>query len=395
MRRLLIPALFALALLALLVWAFAPRPVPVETAQALPRSFSVTVAEEGEARIREVYTVSAPITGRLQRIALQPGDAVEADKTVVVRIGPVAPALLDARARAVAEAAVAAAEAAVDLARALVIQAEATQEYAATEAERAQQLYDRAALSQRLLDNAILARRTADAAVESARANLAVRGRELDSARAVLADGAVTPDERCCVEIVTPVSGRILRVMTEDEQVVQPGMPIIEIGNPGNLEIVVHVLSRDAVRIVPGAGATITGWGGPPLQAVVDRIEPAAATRISALGIEEQRVEVILSLTGTPDDWQALGHGFRVIAGIEVWRGAEVLSIPVGALFRDGSDWAAFAVAEGRARLRILRIGERNEDLAQVLEGLAEGEQVILHPGDAVADGVRVAPLAE
>jgi len=392
MRRLLFPVTVGLIFLGLLIWAFMPRPVAVETAPVAPRTIAVEIEEEGEARIREVFTVSAPIAGKLQRSALHAGDTVEAGKTVVARIGPAAPALLDSRSRAVAEAAVAAAEAAVDLARAQVLQAEAAHDHAAAEAGRSRILFERSAISERVFDNSVLELRTAEAALESARANLAVRERERDSARAVLADGNGAGAEPCCVEIVTPVSGRILRVVTENEQVVQPGTPIVEIGNPGNLQIEVELLSRDAVRVVPGAGAVITGWGGPDLAATVERIEPAAVTRVSALGIEEQRVEVILSLSGDAADWHALGHGFRVLARIRVWQGEGVLSVPVGALFRDGSDWAVFAVSDGRAVLRRITLGQRNDLFAQVTGGVTEGEAVILHPGDTVQDGTQVEP---
>ncbi|MEY4696567.1 MAG: hypothetical protein RIT14_995 [Pseudomonadota bacterium] len=392
MRRYLIPAIAGAATLALLIWAFAPRAIEVETATVTRSDLAVDIEVEGVARIREVFVVSAPIAGRLQRIALHPGDEVTAGDSVA-RIGPAAPALLDSRSRAVAEATVAAAGAAVDLARAQLAQAEAAQEFAASEAARSRALFDRATLSRRVLENAILAERTAVSAVASARANLAVRERELESASAVLADGDATGAEACCIDIVTPVSGRILRVATEDEQVVQPGVPILEIGNSDNLQVEVDLLSRDAVRVTAGAEATITGWGGPDLPARVERIEPAAVTKVSALGIEEQRVSVILSLAGSTADRQALGHGFRVLARIRVWEGRDIPVIPVGALFRDGADWACFVLAQGRADLRRIRIGQRNEDVAQVLDGLREGETVVLHPSDAVAAGVRLRSL--
>jgi HlyD family secretion protein len=231
------------------------------------------------------------------------------------------------------------------------------------------------------------------AALDSARANLSVRERELESARAVLGAPDPTAADACCVSLVAPVSGKVLRVLSEDEQVVAPGTPILDIGNPGNLEISVDLLSRDAVRVREGAAATVSGWGGPPIPARVERIEPSATTQVSALGIDEQRVGVILALEGDPQDWHLLGHGFRVIARITLWRQDDVLSIPVGALLRDGSDWATFMVQDGRARLQTITLGERNEDFAQVLTGLAAGDAVILHPSDTVADGVAVTPL--
>lgn len=388
MRRLL-AALALLAIAGLLVWAFAPRPVEADLAQIAPRTIEVAIEEEGEARIREVFTVSATIGGKLSRTSLHPGDEVLAGETVVARIGPAAPALLDSRARAVAVATVAAAQAAVDLARAQLAQAEATLDFATAEADRSRALFEKATISKRMYDNAVLAQKTAAAAVDSARASLAVRERELESAAAVLsADGSA--EAACCVEIVAPVSGRVLRVLTEDEQVVLPGTPLMEIGNPGDLKVVVDLLSRDAVRVREGAEAVVDGWGGAPIPARVERVEPSAVTKVSALGIDEQRVEVVLALAGDPADRQLLGHGFRVIARITIWKGEGVLAIPVGALFRDGADWAAWVLRDGRARLTPITLGERNDDWAMVLTGLAAGDEVVLHPSDQIADGVAI-----
>lgn len=388
MRRLLPAAAAAAAVIALLVWAFLPKVPTVETAPVTRKDLTVRIEAEGEARIREVVVVSAPIAGLLQRITLHPGDRVEAGQTVA-RVGPVAPALLDSRARAVAQASVAAAAAAVDLARSQVDQAEAAQDYAKTEANRARALFARAALSQRLLDDALLAERTASAAAASARANLAVRARERDSAQAVLDGGITGTTPPCCIDVRAQAGGTILRVVTEDEQVVQPGTPILEIGDLADLGIVADVLSRDAVRIIEGAKATVTGWGGPDVAARVQRVEPGATTQVSALGIEEQRVEVRLSLLDAPPP--GLGHGFRVTALITVWQGKDVLTVPVAALFRDGADWAVFEVADGRAVLRKLDLGQRTDMLAEVAGGIEDGAVVILHPDDAVEDGAKVA----
>jgi HlyD family secretion protein len=389
MRRL-ISAIAVLALFAGIVWAFLPRPVEVEVAEVGPRTIEVAVVEEGEARIREVFTISATIGGKLRRIDLHAGDPVFAQKTVVAAIGPAAPALLDSRARGVAEAARSAAQSAVDLAMAQVAQSKAALEFKAAEATRSRELYEKSALSKRLLDSAVLEQQTAQAALDSANANLAVSKRQLESAEAILDTGDPYGTKACCVYIFAPVSGRVLRVLSENEQVVQPGTPILEIGDPGNLEIAVDLLSRDTVRVREGADARITGWGGPPIAARVERIEPSARTMVSALGIDEQRVRVILNLRGDPKDWRLLGHGFRVIANITLWKGEGVLSIPVGALFRDGADWATYVVQDGRARLQIITLGERNDSVAQVLSGVQSGDQVILHPSDLVAQGVAV-----
>ena len=391
MRRL-IPIAALLLAAGFLFWAFMPRPLEVELADVATRPLDVSVEEEAEARIREVFSLSATTAGKLQRIRLHAGDEVAGGVSVVAEIAPAPPAMLDARAKAQAEAAVAAAQAALDLGRAQLAQAQAGLEFTTTEADRAVALYEKGSISRHNFDAAILSRRTAEAAVDSTRAALAMRQRDLESAQAMLAAGNGGPGT-CCTTLVAPVSGRILRVLTESEQVLQPGTPILEIGDPANLEIVADLLSRDAVRLKPGAPAVITGWGGPDLPAQVDRIEPSAVTKVSALGIEEQRVKVILSLTGPVEEYRKLGHGFRVIARISLWQGQDVLSIPVGALFRDGSDWATYVARDGKARLVRLELGERNEDFAQVLAGLSAGDQVILHPGDTLADGSAITPL--
>ena len=189
------------------------------------------------------------------------------------------------------------------------------------------------------------------------------------------------------------MSDRVLRVLTESEQAVQPGTPILELGDPGNMEIVVELLSRDAVRVAEGARATVSGWGGALSAAKVERVEPAAVTRVSALEIEAQRVTVILALERATADWKQLGHGFRVTASIAIWQQDEVLTISVGALFRDGPDWSANLLREGRVALRKIAQGERNETYAQVQDGLRAGDQIILHPSDRGADGLRAVAL--
>jgi HlyD family secretion protein len=389
MRRL-VPVVALLALIGLLVWAFMPRPVEVEVAEVALRPLEIVVEEEGEARIREVFTVSATMTGKLQRISLHAGDSVVKGETVVALIGPAAPVLLDSRARAVAEAAASAAQAALDLARAQLDQAEAIRDFMTTEANRAVALFARGAISQRAHDDAVLEQKTAEAAVSSAHANVAVREKELESALAVLDPDQTGEASACCVQVLAPASGRVLRVLTESEQVVQPGTPLLEIGDPGNMEIEIELLSRDAVRVQEGASATVSGWGGDSIPAVVERVEPSAVTKVSALGIDEQRVKVILALTGPPESFSQLGHGFRVIARITLWRQEDVLTIPVGALFRDVGDWATYVLRDGRATVQSLTLSERNESLAQILDGLQPGDMVILHPSDLVSDGVSV-----
>ncbi|MCL4676083.1 MAG: HlyD family efflux transporter periplasmic adaptor subunit [Pararhodobacter sp.] len=391
MLRRLFQIVIVIAVIAAAAWALWPRPVPVETAVVGSRDIEITVEEDGKSRIRDVFSVSAPISGQMMRLNLLPGDAVTAQETVVATIRPAAPSLLDARTRRVAEAAVEAARAAVDLAGAELRQAEAQLNFLQGELTRASALVRRGTISERAFEKAKLDVETAMATVESANAALMVRRRELESAEANLlqgTEGGATDD--CCVTVKAPVSGQVLRVLTESEQVVQAGMPLVEIGNPADLEIVAEVWSRDAVRMAPGAPATIEGWGGTPLRATVFRIDPSAVTKISALGIEEQRVSVVLRLEEDAARWTRLGHDFRVVARISLWRGTNLLAVPIGALFRQAGGWAVFVAEEGTARLRTIELGERNTDHAEVKQGLAAGDRVILHPSDVIADGTRI-----
>ncbi len=391
MMRRLITLLLVLLIAGGFAWALWPRPIEVETATIDRRTIEIAVEEEGKTRIREVFTVSSPLTGRMARINLHPGDPVVANSTVIAQIRATAPTLLDSRTRRVAEAAIDAAIANVDLANAQLSQAEAQGEFLKGELDRAERLARTGTTPERSLEKARLDLATGAAAIQSARANLVVRQRELERARAALLEPGETEDEvDCCVPVKSPVSGRVLRILTESEQVVQPGTPIVELGNPDDLEIVVDLLSRDAVRVKPGAKAAIEGWGGGPLQAEVERVDPAAFTKVSALGIEEQRVSVVLTPLGDPEAWRQLGHEFRVIARIAISQADDVVAAPLGALFRSGGDWAAYTVTGDRAQTVKLQIGERNADFAEVVSGLETGQTVILHPSDQIAEGTRV-----
>jgi HlyD family secretion protein len=389
--------LIGLAIAGLVVWALWPQPVLVDMAVIKKGPLEVTVEDEGITRIHDVYTVSSPILGKMLRSPREVGDKVVADKTLVAEIEPAAPTFLDVRSQRVNEAAVRAAQAAVDLAEAQIKQANAQLEFAKSDLRRAEELAASSTISTRTLEKAKLDVDSAEAAVASAKATLEVRRRELESAKAQLIQpGEIKAGERsasCCIEVRSPIDGVVLKIIAESEQVVQPGAPLVEIGNPGDLEIAVDFLSRDAVRIKPGDVARIESWGGDQiLNARVERVEPTGFTKVSALGIEEQRVKVILNLLGPETAWMRLGHGYRVIARVVVWHGDDVPQVPLGALFRAGDDWAVFVVSDGRARRRIVKIGERNLHAAQVIGGLVLGEQVVMHPSDRVQDGVRVEP---
>lgn len=394
MRRI-FALLLGAGVIAVIAWALWPQPVPVDVATIGKGPLEVVVEDEGITRIREVYTVSAPIGGKMLRAEREVGDRVVAGKTVVAVIEPTDPTFLDVRTQRVNEAAVEAAQAAVDLAEAQIKQARSQLEFAQGDLRRAEELAARQTISARALEKAKLDVTSAEAAVASAVATLEVRRRELESARARLIQPGdpATRSASCCIEVRSPIDGLVLRIVAESEQVVPAGAPLIELGDPNDLEIVVDFLSRDAVRIVPGAPARIESWGGETaLNARVRRIDPTGFTKVSALGIEEQRVKVLLDFTDPAEKWRQFGHGYRIVARVAVWRGDDVLLVPLGALFRQGENWAVFVVADGRARQRLVGIGERNLRAARVLDGLEPGDEVVLHPSDRVHDGVRVQP---
>jgi HlyD family secretion protein len=383
-----------LGLLALIAWALWPQPVPVDLGTVSRGALEVTVEDEGITRIHDVYTVSSPILGKMLRSPREVGDKVVADKTLIAEIQPAAPTFLDVRSQRVNQAAVQAAQAGVELAEAQIKQHESQLEFAKGDLRRAQELAVSKTISARALDKAKLDVDSAETAVASAKATLEVRRRELESARArLMQPGDIDASARTAVQVRAPIDGVVLKLIAESEQVVPPGAPLVDIGNPNDLEIAVDFLSRDAVRIKPGQPARIESWGGDKvLNAKVKRVEPTGFTKISALGIEEQRVKVILEFTGPPTEWRELGHGYRVVARVVVWHSDDVLKVPLGALFRQGNDWAVFVATDGRAKLRLIKIGERNLHNARVLDGLKDGEQVVLHPSDRVHDGVRIEP---
>ncbi len=395
MRTLLLVVVLA-AIVAGLAYAFWPKPALVDLGTVRVAPFEVTVDDEGVTRIRDIYTVSAPIGGTVLRSPREIGDAVTANDTLIAVIEPIQPTLLDARSRRVAEVAVSAAEAAVALAEAQVREGEAERDFMTSELQRISELTRRNVASQRELDRARLNLAKAETMVATAEASLEVSRHELASARAQLLEPtrvgiSEVEATTCCVQIRAPVDGRVLDIPVESEQVVQPGTPLADIGDPADLEIVAELLSRDAVRVRPGQSAEIDGWGGTTsFAAEVVRVEPAAFTKVSALGIEEQRVKTVLRFTDEDAAREALGHDYRVIVRIAVYDDDDAVLVPLSALFRRGGDWAVFVRDGDTARERLVEIGERNSRDAQVLSGLEPGDQVVLHASDKVADGVRI-----
>lgn len=389
--------------LAAVAWFAWPRPIPVDLATATIGPMEVTIDEEARTRVRHIYTVSAPITGQVLRISspedthdtsVHVGDQVVADETVVAVMQSMAPSFIDIRSREELQAARAASAAAVKLAEAEVRRIEAALEFSRGELERAQSLAATDTISVKSLDTAKLAVVTNETALQSAEALLNVRRSEYEIAAARLigpsTDGALA-SVGCCVEIRAPASGRVLKVLQQSEGVVTAGTPLVEIGDPLDLEVVADLLSSDAVQIKVNAPVSIEGWGGPPLLGRVTAVEPEGFVKVSALGIEEQRVRAIVDFVGPPEAWSALGNEFRVIVRIGLWNADSALTVPVAALFRRGDDWAVFAVRDGRAKATVVTVGKRNERSAEILSGLSEGDQVVLHPSDRVTNGGAVA----
>ncbi len=394
MRRWLFRGAIGALLIAALIYGFWPSPIPVDLAEVKQEPLKVTVNDEGVARIREVYVVSAPIAGRVLRSELEVGDHVEKGKTLIAAIRPTAPSFLDERNRRAAEASVKIAEAALTLAQANLARSNAEQEFAASEKDRAERLAQRGIAPERTLEQATSDLRAKEAAVASSKAEITMRVRELEQAKANLIEPTTAISETnpgsCCVDVTAPITGEVLKIDTESETVVAPATPLAELGQHSDLEIVVDFLSGDAVRVKQGAEATVEDWGGPPLRARVRRIEPAGFEKVSALGIEEQRVFVRLDLLDPPEAWARLGHEYRVYVRIVVWATDNALTVPLSALFRQGNDWAVFKVERGRVVLQRVAIGERNSSAAVVESGLSAGDRVIVHPNDRVADGVHV-----
>lgn len=383
-----------IAMLGLLVWAFLPSPVEVDLGRVGRGHLEVTVEHEGKTRVRERYVVSAPLAGQLLRIELHPGDVIKAGKTVVATIEPAEPVLLDARAVAEAEARVRATEAARGRTEPQLRSARASYDLAETNLARIRKLAEGRAASHQDLDEAEHRLRVASEEVKSAQFAARIADFELELARAALVrtrppqPGA--PDAGR-FEIRAPVNGRILRVFQESETAITAGTRLLEVGDSADLEVEVDVLSADAVRIPPHARAILDEWGGnAPLHGRVRVVEPSAFTKVSALGVEEQRVNVVIAITDPPEKRRPLGDAFRVEARIVIWEREDILKVPAGAIFRNGGGWAVFVVERARASLRPIRIGHSNGLETQVLEGLKENDVVILHPGDRVKDGVSV-----
>lgn len=380
----------------LLLYGFLPPAVDVDLGSVVRGPLTVMVEEDGKTRVRERYIVSAPLAGRLLRTPLHCGDPIKANETVVATVEASESTLLDDRARAEADFRLKAAEAHREQAKALIERARDAESITKADLSRAESLYAKKTLAEESYDAVRLKYRLASHDLRVAEFDLTIAEFERHQAQAALTRFSERPESQQQLfhhEIRAPISGRVFRVFEESATPVEVGTHLIEVGDPTDLEVVIDVLSVDAVVIKPGTNVRLSHWGGEvPLEARVRTVEPSAFTKISALGIEEQRVWIIADILTPPEERRSLGDGFRVEAGIVTWQAEDVLKVPAGALFRKGDDWAVFLVRQTRAVLQTVRIGHANNIETEILEGLSSGDQVILHPSDRIRSGALVVP---
>ena len=378
-------------------YGFLPQPVLVDSAQVSRGLLRVTVREEGKTRVVDRYVIAAPVTGYVQRVRLEVGDRVQQGQ-IVARLEPLRSTVLDPRSRAEAGARVETAQASLLAAEESTQVAAEEARYAETELARMRALYDAGTIARDQLERAETEARRTQASLEAARANIKVAERELETARIARKDFAaenrIAPGE--VVSVRAPTAGRVLKRFRESEGVINSGEPLLEVGSPRTLEVEVEALSSDAVRISPGTRLLFERWGGDyPLEGIVRTVEPFGFTKISALGVEEQRVLVIADFTSPHEQWERLGDGYRVEAVFILWEGQDVLQIPSSALFRHEDGWAVFTIKEGKASRQVVEAGHRSGLTAEIVSGLSEGERVITHPGNEIDEGTQLTAREE
>lgn len=394
LRKRLLTIVIVLAIAGLLLYAFWPRPMEVDLATVSRGRLQVTVNEDGKTRIKERYVVSAPLSGKLMRITLDAGDKIAAAKSLLAVIEPSDPSLLDERARAEAEARVNAAATARKQAVPKLERAKVAHQDAVGDLGRARDLLLKRSISQEDYDDARHKELMAQEDVKAAEFAVQISQFELELAKAALVrtrPRSPGDPDGWRLDIVAPVDGVVLRLFQKSSVVVTPGTKLLEVGDPDDLEVEVDVLSSDAVKMAPGNKVYLEQWGGDaPLMARIRLVEPAGFLKISALGVEEQRVNVIMDFTEPPQKRKRLGDAYRVEARIVIWEKDDVVKVPAGALFREGSQWTVFTVVDGRAQKRAVTVGRSNGLETEVLAGLKPGDQVVLHPGDRIVEGASV-----
>ncbi|OOC48531.1 efflux RND transporter periplasmic adaptor subunit [Thioalkalivibrio versutus] len=392
MKKRITIGLVVLAGVAALVWALRPQPVPVSLSEVRAGAFEETVREEGRTRLRDTYTVSAPIAGYLHRVALEEGDAVALGDTLF-RLEPLPTPALDARSREQARENLAAARSRLQSAEANLENLRAEARFAESEYRRHQELFDRGAVSATEMERMETMRDRARSAVRAGESAVEVARSEIESARVVLdiASGQMPESEADTLSVRSPAEGVVLERYRCCEGTIGAGEPVLVVGDLDDLEVQVDLLSMDAVRVVTGMRVRLTDWGrDTKLDATVRRVQPFGFTKISALGVDEQRVPVILDLDAVEARLAGLAVGYRVEAEFLLWEGDDVLQVPTSALFRDRGDWSVFVVEDGRAEPRRVEVGRRSGFTTQILEGLEAGERVVTRPGDRVQAGTRV-----
>lgn len=397
-RKWLLPGLLGFAMLAFAVWFLQPPPVLVDFGQVHVGTLEITVEEEAQTRVRDIYTISAPVAGRVVRSPRIVGDPVKIHETTLAILRPTMPAFIDERSRSELQAALAASAAAIELTQHDVRRLEAERELARSELTRAQTLANKGFLATEKLEEANRAAEVSEHALAAARAELEVQRNKQAAIRAQLAEPGDFDQKNNGLHelrLTAPISGEVLRVLQESEAIVVAGTPLIEVADTSDLEIRADLLSTDAVRVEIGAAARILDWGGPPLEARVTRLDPVGFEKVSALGIEELRVPVILELTSPKQAWRRLKHNFRVTIEITLARMNDTLLAPSAALFRHGDGWAVFVAKQGRARLRPVEVGLGSETFTEVSQGLDDGDWVILYPDERITDDARVAARVE
>ena len=385
-------SLFIAAVIALLFYGMRPQPLVVSAFTAVEEPLRVLIEEEGKTNIIDRYVVSAPIDGYVQRLKVRAGDAVEKDQ-ILAWIEPLPPGLLDARSRAILQAKVSSAGAALELARTNTLASKADADLAQSELIRAEKLYSSKAIQRGAYDTAQANQLRARALYRSARFAVDVAQFELEAAQINLdysqaQKNGSTPFKR--IPIKSPVDGRVLKVSQRSEGSLRTGQAIIEVGDPQALEVVTEVLSRDTVRIKPGLPVHFEHWGGTPLTGVVRTIEPSGFTKVSALGVEEQRVKVIADITSPAEQWQRLGDAYAVTSKFILWQAEQVLQIPANTLFRVENDMSVFVVENGETKRQKVIVGQRGGIRVEVLKGLKVGDVVVTHPDKNISDGSQV-----
>jgi HlyD family secretion protein len=390
-RKLFIISIIVIIILAI-IYGFLPKPPQVDLVSVTRGPLQITIEEEGRTRLKERFTVSAPTAGYLRRINAKVGDPVQKGQ-IVADLEPLQSQALDPRSRATAEAAVSAAEASQTAAIERERVATADADYIEKRLERLKALYAKGSISKDQFDQIDSETQKARALQRSAAAAVNVARSELERAKITLQSftSVKRNGKQDTVAITSPVSGSVFRIYHESEGTVMVGQPLMDIGDAKNLEVRVEVLSSDAVKIKEGTAVLFKRWGrDEPLTGKVRLVEPAGFTKISSLGVEEQRVLVIVDITSPPEEWRVLGDGYRMEAHFIVWEGKDILQVPASALFRSGEGWAVFVEEKGKARKRVVEAGQRNGLTAEIISGLKEKEKVIAYPEDSINDGTKI-----